>query len=355
MDVPSTGLRPGARLPDAQSPSGSPPSASLAASRLSPTPGPRSPKPVADTEARPPEAERAGFSLPPGFAIELVASEPVIGKPMNLAFDARGRLWVTSTVEYPFPVPDGKPGRDRVIVLSDFGPDGKAGKVETFADGLNIPIGVLPLGAGDSALVHSIPSVRRFTDTNGDGRADRSDPAYAEFGARDTHGMTNAFTRGLDGWIYACHGFSNYVDRAGERRAGRRRCSRATSTGSRPDGSHAEYFSHGQVNPFGLAFDALGRLYSCDCHSRPIYQNLRGAYYPSFGAADDGLGFGPEMIKHDHGSTGIGGIAIDEADHFPPSYRGSIFLGNVVTGRVHRDTIRLGWLVPPGRARSPTS
>ena len=133
----------------------------------------RAPQPVAATEARSPSAEAAGFKLPPGFVVELVASEPVIGKPMNLAFDARGRLWVTSTVEYPFAVADGKPGRDRVLILSDFGPDGRARKVETFADGLNIPIGVLPLGTGDSALVHSIPAVRRYTDTDGDGRAER--------------------------------------------------------------------------------------------------------------------------------------------------------------------------------------
>ena len=36
-----------------------------------------------------------------------------------------------------------------------------------------------------------------------------------------------------------------------------------------PDGSHVEYFTHGQVNPFGLCFDPLGNLYSADCHSRP--------------------------------------------------------------------------------------
>ena len=78
----------------------------------------------------------------------------------------------------------------------------------------------------------------------------------------------------------------------------------------RPDGSHAEYFTHGQVNPFGLAFDPLGNLYSCDCHSRPVYQLLRGAWYPSFGKPHDGLGFGPEMVTHDHGSTGIAGISL---------------------------------------------
>ena len=49
---------------------------------------------------------------------------------------------------------------------------------------------------------------------------------------------------------------------------------------------------------------------------------LRGACYPSFGKPDDGLGFGPEMMPHDHGSTGIAGIAYYAADQFPPSVPG---------------------------------
>jgi hypothetical protein len=43
------------------------------------------------------------FHLPPGFEIQLVVSDPDIGKPMNLNFDARGRLWITLSIEYPWP------------------------------------------------------------------------------------------------------------------------------------------------------------------------------------------------------------------------------------------------------------
>ncbi len=43
------------------------------------------------------------FHLPPGFEIQLVAAEPMIAKPMNIAFDDRSRLWVTDSLEYPFP------------------------------------------------------------------------------------------------------------------------------------------------------------------------------------------------------------------------------------------------------------
>ena len=51
-----------------------------------------------------PEQELKSFHLPPGFTIQLVASEPEIHKPINIELDAKGRLWVTSTVEYPLPV-----------------------------------------------------------------------------------------------------------------------------------------------------------------------------------------------------------------------------------------------------------
>lgn len=294
---------------------------------------------VAPTDPRAPDEERAAFRLPPGFEAQLVASEPDIAKPMNLAFDDLGRLWVTSSYEYPWPAKEGNAPRDQVTVLADFGPDGRARSVTTFADGLNIPIGVLPL-SDRRALVHSIPAILTLIDDDGDGRADRRETAYASFGFRDTHGMASAFTFGLDGWIYACHGFAN--DSAVTGSDGQTvQFNSGNTYRIAPDGSHIEPWTRGQVNPFGLAFDALGNLYSCDCHSRPIYQLLRGAYYPSFGKPDDGLGFGPEMMTHDHGSTGIGGIAVYEADAFPAAFRGNVFIGNVVTGRINRD--RLEW------------
>ena len=75
------------------------------------------------------------------------------------------------------PPSEGTTARDTVKILEDFGPDGQARKITTFADGLNIPIGVLPLPDGDEALVYSIPTIDRFTDTDGDGKADRREVA----------------------------------------------------------------------------------------------------------------------------------------------------------------------------------
>jgi putative membrane-bound dehydrogenase-like protein len=290
---------------------------------------------VASSDARSPDQERAGFHLPSGFEAQLVAAEPEIAKPMNLAFDDKGRLWVTSSYEYPFPANPDQAGRDKVTILGDFGPDGRARRSTTFADGLNIPIGVLPLSPRD-ALVYSIPNIYHMIDDDGDGRADRREVFFQKFGFQDTHGMASAFTFGFDGWVYACHGFSNTSKVHG--RDGETVIMQSGNTYRlRPDGSHLEQRTWGQVNPFGLCFDPLGNLYSCDCHSRPIYQLLPGGYYPSFGKPDDGLGYAPEMMTHDHASTGISGIASLASDTFPTAFRDNILIGNVVTSRINRD------------------
>jgi putative heme-binding domain-containing protein len=305
------------------------------------------PELVSSAPPRSPEEERKGFHLPPGFEIQLVASELDIYKPLNMNFDDRGRLWVTSTLEYPFPVKEGTPSRDTVRVLADFHSDGSAGTVTTFAGGLNIPIGVLPIGGGDEALVHSIPYIYHMVDTDGDGRADLREVFFGPYGFQDTHGLTSAFTMGFDGWVYACHGYSNTSTVHGK--DGKSITMNSGNTYRlRADGSHLEYFTHGQVNPFGMSFDPLGNLYTADCHSRPVYQILRGAYYPSFGKPDDGLGFAPEMVSHDHGSTAIAGVVYYAADQFPAEYRGNVFIGNVVTNRVNRDSIEWHGSSPRG-------
>ena len=110
----------------------------------------------------------------------------------------------------------------------------------------------------------------------------------------------------------------------------------------RPDGSRFEIYTRGQVNPFGLTIDPFGNVYSADCHSRPLFQLLAGAAYlrPSWGEpVYEPIGLAPEMIDHDHGSTGICGPAYYAATHFPTEYRDNIYLCNPVTGRVHRDKL----------------
>lgn len=306
---------------------------------------------VVETDALPPEEQRAKFHLPAGFTIQLVVSDPDIGQPMNLNFDAAGRLWVTSSVEYPYPVEgdgvqprDGNfqgmgkpPARDRLTVVEGIGLDGKPAKVTTFAGGLNIPIGQVPLSTSKAA-VFSIPDIYLCEDTDGDGQSDRQTVLYGRFGNLDTHGMASSFTWWIDGWVYACHGFRNTSTVKG--RDGHEFTMNSGNTFRfSPDGNRIEQWTWGQVNPFGMAFDHRGNLYNADCHSKPITMLLRGAYYESFGKPHDGLGFGPNMIDHNHGSTGICGVAFYQADHFPADYQENVFICNPVNGQVHRDKL----------------
>jgi glucose/arabinose dehydrogenase/HEAT repeat protein len=293
-------------------------------------------KQIAPTEPLSAEEQLKTFHLPPGFEIQLVAAEPEIRKPINLAFDDAGRLYATQSEEYPFEAPADATPRDVVKRFEQFAVDGRAQKVTTAVTGLNIPIGVTPYG--NDLIVFSIPNLYRCRDKDRDGVYEERQILYSGFGHRDTHGMVNNITPWMDGWIYCCHGFSNTSEVQGT--DGHKITMQSGNTFRiRPDGSRVEYFTHGQVNPFGLAFDPLGNLYSSDCHTLPAYQLLRGAWYPSFGKPHDGLGFGPTIMSHTHGSTGIAGIVYYAADQFPADYRDTLFVGNPVTGRINHDKL----------------
>lgn len=350
---------------------------------------------VRETDALSPEAERAALHVPPGFEVQLFASEPQINKPINIAFDAKGRLWVSSTVEYPYAAeksrwsdPQGtrvKDSRDAIKILEDTDGDGHADKVTDFADGLNIPTGVLPWHKPEhkaGCIAWSIPNIWYFADTDGDDRADHREILFGPLGyEKDTHGMCSSFRLGLDGWVYATHGFNNtsrFEVRSGkmtnEGRTNDELSPNAPNPKSgassleprhsfviphssfdipgrrlelqsgnvfrfKPDGSAVEKYTSGQVNPFGLAWDRYGNLYSADCHSSPIYQLIRGACYPSFGKPHDGLGFAPVMCQHTHGSTGICGIVYIDGGVWGPEWDDHTFVGNVVTSKVNHDHV----------------
>lgn len=295
---------------------------------------------LAPTDPLSPEDERKQFAVPPGFSVQLVASEPDIQKPMQMAWDAKGRLWVTTSYHYPFAATDGKP-TDKVFVLSDFDPNtGKARKVHTFTADLNIPIGILPLPDMKSVLVSSVGEIRKYkiTETKDGPKADGHEVLFKGFGTRDTHGMYNSYTLMPDGWVYSCHGFAN--DSTVKDKSGNEVKMQSGHTFRfKPDGSKLEVWTRGQVNPFGMTVDPWFNLYTADCHSKPITQLIPGAYYDSFGKPHDGLGFAPHVTAHSHNSTGLCGLAWYDADQFPKDYLGTMFVGNVVTNRINFDRI----------------
>ena len=81
-----------------------------------------------------PEQAIAKMTLPPGFRAELVTSEPDLQNPVAMAFDDRGRIYVTESFEYPRREPG--PGRDKIKIFEDKDGDGRFETVKVFAEGL---------------------------------------------------------------------------------------------------------------------------------------------------------------------------------------------------------------------------
>lgn len=300
---------------------------------------------IRKTEFQSPEEERKGFKLPPGFEITLFASEPDISKPINMEFDERGRLWVTTTIEYPKPSAPGR-GRDKIVILEDTDGDGKADKFTPFVDSLNIPIGITTVHNG--AIAYSIPNVYKFIDRNDDGKADETIKLLGPFEFIDTHGMVNNLIRGYDGWIYACHGYANTSTVAGSDGDSIRMASGNTFR-FREDGSRVEATTFGRVNPFGYAYDDWGYLYSLDCHTKPIYQLIDGAQYPAQGVKEPSIGWAPFMMSYEFGSTANSGLVYYTGSQFPEAYSHNFYSGNVVTSRINRNTMSLHGSSPESR------
>ena len=70
-----------------------------------------------------PAVEQATFKLAPGLEVNLFAQEPMIHKPIQMAWDEKGRLWVASSAIYPHVKP-GQTETDRIVVLEDTVNDG---------------------------------------------------------------------------------------------------------------------------------------------------------------------------------------------------------------------------------------
>src|SRR5690242_14571924 len=70
-----------------------------------------------------PEIERRSFQVAEGFEVNLYAADPRIAKPIQMNFDARGRLWIASSSIYPHIEP-GKEANDRILVIDDADGDG---------------------------------------------------------------------------------------------------------------------------------------------------------------------------------------------------------------------------------------
>src|SRR5665647_91781 len=216
------------------------------------------------------EAALSTFELEPGFKIELVASEPLIRDPVAMTIDEYGRMYV---VEMPG-VPFDKSGIGKVLLLTDTNGDGKMDKSTVFADSLILPTGVMRWKKG--IIVTDPPNVYYMEDTNGDGKADIKQTMLTGFDTSNLEANVNNPLYGLDNWIYLADlpvGKGNGIFYANDSNGIRLP---ESSVRFRPDQHLLESLS-GKTQ-FGQTFDAWGNHLMVN-NSNHIYQEVIGAGY----------------------------------------------------------------------------
>ncbi len=236
------------------------------------------------------------FRIREGFEIELVASEPIVGQPLHISWDGKGRMWVTQYLQYQFPAglkiveydnhlraqfdkmpqppPHGVKGADKITVFEDTTGDGIYDHHRDVITGLNIATSCVA-GAG-GIWVTNPPYLLFYPDADGDANPDcEPEVMLSGFGIEDTHAVMNSLKWGPDGWLYGVNG--------------------STTTGSvkdpasgklvewegqmvwryHPDHKHFEIYAEGGGNTFSLEIDSQGRVFSGTNNGR-----TRGMYYP---------------------------------------------------------------------------
>lgn len=216
------------------------------------------------------------FEVADGFEATLWAENPQLHKPIEMNWDARGRLWVASSEVYP-QIQPGQPASDTIVVLEDSTGGGKANRASVFAGGLLIPTGVLPDDQG-GCYVAASHQLLHFEDTTGAGKSDRRRIVASSFGTEDTHHNLHTLRWGYDGRMYLNQ--SIYTHTHLETPHGVARLNSGGIWRYDPLTESFEILAKGGCNPWGHHWDAWGDEFFTDgAGSKGVYHLMPGGTY----------------------------------------------------------------------------
>jgi putative membrane-bound dehydrogenase-like protein len=274
------------------------------------------------------------MTVPPGFHVEVVASEPDIVNPVAMTFDERGRIWITESLEYPRR--QAGPGRDRVKVLEDTDGDGKADRFTVFTEGLNIPSGIA-VGHGGVWVANS-PDILFLQDRDGDGKADTREVVASGFGRHDTHELPNSLTWGPDGWLYGWNGVFNPAKVVS--RNGKTYEFTCAIFRIHPTTRVFEVWCEGTSNPWGIAIDPEGSFFASACVIDHLWHLVETGYYIRQGGPYPPFTWPIEsIVDHNHQKAAYCGIHYFDSPAYPEEYRGRLYMGNIHGNAINVDVL----------------
>jgi putative membrane-bound dehydrogenase-like protein len=204
--------------------------------------------------------------VPADLKLVLFAAEPDIMKPIAFAWDARGRLWVAETRDYPHGVmEDQQKGNDSIKICEDTDGDGKADKFTVFADKLNIPTSLVFANGG--VIVAQSPNFVFLKDTDGDDKADVRQVIMTGWGIRDTHAQASSLSYGYDNWLRGAVGYSGFAGEVG----GEKKNFAMGSYRFTADGSKLEFLHQFSNNTWGYGANAAGDSFGGTANNAPIF------------------------------------------------------------------------------------
>ncbi len=270
------------------------------------------------------KVELQSFKVIDGLTVNLFASDKEgLTSPLGIRWDTSGRMYVTVTTTYPHVYPGDVPN-DKIVILEDTDQDGTADNSWVFAENLNIPTGI-ELGDG-GVYVGQSTEIIFLMDTTGDGKADLRRVVLSGFGSGDSHQTINSFIWSPGGELYMGQG--DGIESRVETPWGSSDLYQAGVYRLRPRRLQLHALLDGfmgPANPWGVAFDNWGQMFTVD--------GAGGVDHLSLGQIPTSHRLKLRAIGDPGGYCGITHL---DGRHLPQSLQGQFIVGDFKTNRVKR-------------------
>jgi glucose/arabinose dehydrogenase len=271
-----------------------------------------------------PEKAIEHMKLAPGMRVNLFASEKDyadLAKPVQMAWDPQGRLWVAVWPSYPHWKPKDEMN-DKLLVLEDTDGDGKADKCTVFADHLHCPTGFEFYNGG--VLVAQAPDIIFLKDA-ADAKAGHRDIVLDGIGSADTHHTANSFVLDPDGALYFQEGIFHTTQAETPYGPPVRNANAAVYRFEPRTHKFEVYVAYDFANPHGHVFDRWGEDFVMDGTGAEPY----------VGACFSGRTYFPARHKrapklYQQRTRPCPGMEILSSRQFPQDMQGNLLVANVI-------------------------